>query len=200
MLKTNKNVLTTAIIGAIATTLMFTAQVDAKGFKNKGKRAGDPVSQLTRLDVNEDGVVDLTEFLTPVSSNAERSFTKKDTDENGALTFEEATASNRERTDISDIIDELAVCLADKGIEADLPDGTSKEERFEEVSNGDGTIELSELVAAKEAKATAAFEAIDTDESGDVTEAELTAANEARTASRQALKDCIDEVSEEEVI
>lgn len=207
MLKCKKNVLTTAIISAIATTLMFTAQVDAKGKQHKGKKRGNPVSMFSRIDANEDGVLELDELLAPVADKAEQSFTKKDTDEDGFLSFEEATTSKRKSADLSDIAEEVALCVTDasaadetgltQAISADR--FTSKEDRFATAdTSGDEVLDLIEVQEAKTAKATLEFEAMDANDNGQVSKEEFVQSKQQAKATRQAVKTCIDELTEEE--
>jgi hypothetical protein len=207
MLKSKKNVLTTAVIGAIATTLMFTAQVDAKGKQHKGQKRGNPVFMFSRIDANEDGVLELDELLAPVADKAEKSFTKKDTDEDGFLSFEEATISKRESTDVSEIADDIAQCVADASVadETGLTQAisadkfTSKEDRFTAIdTSGDTVLDLVEVLEAKAEKATLGFEAMDTDDNDQVTEEEFIQSKQQANATRQAVKTCIIELTEEE--
>jgi Ca2+-binding EF-hand superfamily protein len=209
MLKNKKNVLTTAIIGAIATTLMFTAQVDAKGKQHKGQKRGVPVSMFSRIDANQDGFLELDELLASVAARTEQLFTRKDTDEDGLLSFEEATTSKRESADVSDIAEDIAQCVADasaldetslvQAISADR--FTSKEDRFAAAdTSGDEVLDLIEVQEAKATKATEGFEAMDVDDNGQVSEEEFIQSKLQAKATREAVKTCIGELTEEEAI
>ena len=106
--------------------------------------------------------------------------------------------------DNSDIVDDIAICVADikeeTGNDAiQVPDPAnyqSPQQRFDSKdTSGDGVLDLAEVLSAAESKASAAFTEMDTDSSNDVTLEEFSAAKLSHKATRRAIKTCIDEIN-----
>ena len=194
-----------AVIGTVA-AVTFLSIAFVNDAQARGKRGGSPEGAFTRLDADASGSLTLDELTGPAATKAENKFNRKDTDEDGLLTFEEAT-SGREVSDYSDIAEDIATCVADIKEETGdesivVPDADnymSPQDKFDaKDTSGDGVIDLSEMLAAAEEKATDAFNNLDSDASGDVSEEEFTASKESRRATRSAIRTCIDELTAEE--
>lgn len=189
-------------VASIAFTSFASAQ--ERGSRAKG---GDRVGKVfERLDVNEDGVLSLDELLTQALAKTEKRFDRKDADEDGFLTFEEATAGRKEPVDLTDDIDDIALCVADIKAEtgndniADLDpaDYQSPQQKFDNTdTSGDELIDLAEMQAAATESTSEKFVKMDADENAEVTLEEFTAFNTSHKETRRAVKSCIDEVLDE---
>ncbi|MCV2883788.1 hypothetical protein OE749_03605 [Aestuariibacter sp. AA17] len=193
-----------------ACSFLAAAQLHAQEAPQNGKRGhkhGKPSVEkmLARLDIDQSGTLTLDEMLTGASDKAARKFERKDANADGSLTFEEAS-SGRERPDLSDIAEDIAACVADIKDETGdenivVPDFSSRltaEERFDTIdANDDNLIDLSEATSHAESRATDKFNALDTDLNGEVSEDELTAHADSRRATRQAVRNCVDSLSDD---
>ena len=194
-----------AVIGTVAAIAVMSL-ITVSDANARGKRGGSAEDAFTRLDTDLSGTLTLEELTVPAATKAENKFTRKDTDADGFLTFEEATAG-REPVDHSDIAEDIASCVAEVKEETGndaivVPDPAnyqSPQERFDaKDTSGDGLVDLAEMQAAAEAKATQGFTNMDTDASDDVSLEEFTAAKESRKATRRAIKSCVEELTAEE--
>lgn len=198
--------MTNAVLGAIATTLILTTQVvDAKGKKHKGKQSRHAsIAQFNRVDTNEDGELSLDELLASISTKTAKVLEHKDTDDDGFLSFEEAT-SKRTR-DFSAIADDLVTCVADAKIESgnDLIQDLnadkflSASDKFANTdTSGDEHLDAAELEAAQTAKITQMFESVDTDDSDSISEEEYNLHKQQRMETRKAIKTCVESLTDE---
>ncbi len=211
----NKSKLATVIGSLVVASLLASTAVSAQEGP-RGKRGGgngDPQAhaerKFERLDTSGDAVISLDEFTANTDERAERRFNRKDADDDGFLTLEEATTGRRGRTapDHSDIAEDIVACVAELAAEDDsivVPDADrfqSPEDKFNSVdTSGDGMIDLAEAQAAALDKATSAHAAMDTDEDGGVTLEEFMAAGESRRATRSAVRECIDELTSDDIV
>lgn len=197
-------VLVFASMTALACTVLLTSySVAAKeGFKRPG---GERFigKMFQHLDTSDDELLQLDELTSAALAKAEKRFERKDTDDDGFLTFEEATA-NREPVDYSDIADDIVACVADAALDNPdimVPDAdkfTSPQDKFAAVdTSGDELIDLPEAQAQALAKSTDAFDAMDTDASGDVTLEEFVAFRASVAATRRAVRECIQSLTDE---
>lgn len=162
-----------------------------------------------RLDTSGDGVIDSTELSAKAATKAERRFNRKDTDDDGFLTLEEATTTRRgEPHDFSDIADEIVQCVADLKAETGdenimVPDAdqfSSPADKFNSTdTSGDGLIDLDEALAKAAEKSAQGFDNLDIDNNGLVTFDEFSAGKDRRQATRQAVRTCIEELTDDEV-
>ena len=191
MIKKSVNFVLLAGLVTTATALSISQSLAAE---RGGHRGGH---SFTRIDVNVDGVISLDEMTTPAAAKAALKLTKKDTDEDGVLSFEEfEQGRNGVIADYSDIADDIVLCVADLAAEdVVVPDANnflSPADKFTAIdTSGDSLIDSDELAAAKVAKATEAFTNLDADEDGSVTEAEYEAGQVSRSATRSAVRQCI---------
>ncbi|MBE1299348.1 MAG: hypothetical protein GJ680_05505 [Alteromonadaceae bacterium] len=206
----NKSKVAVLVGSLLITSLIASAAVHAKGGK-RGDRDGEQRAEqrFNNLDTNGDAVLSLDEFTANVAENTERRFTRKDSDEDGLLSLEEATTrrNGEAAADYSDIAEDIIACVADLAAEDDsivVPDADkfqSPEDRFNAVdTSGDGFIDLEEAQASALSKKTDAFDSIDADEDGLITFEEVQAAGESRKATRQAVRECIEELEEEDIV
>jgi Ca2+-binding EF-hand superfamily protein len=206
----NKKSAIATVVGTVLASVLAASVAQAQ--ESRGPRGGGERSAerlFERLDSSEDGVVTLDEFTAKTETRAERRFNRKDADDDGFISLEEATTNRRgeAREDLSDLADDIIACVTDLAAEDDnivVPDAdnfASPEERFNAVdTSGDGVLSLEEVQASAMDKATAAFDNMDSDASGDVTLEEFQAAGEKRRATRQAIRSCIEELDTDDVI
>lgn len=207
-LLTKKSAIAT-IVGTLLTTVLVTsvAQAGPRG-GDRGEGGEHSVERaFERLDTSEDGVITLDEFTAKTEERAERRFNRQDDDEDGVVSLEEGTTNRRgeQRADYSDIADEIVACVADFAVEDEnivVPDAdrfVSPEDRFNaKDTDGDGVLSLEEAQANALDKATDKFDDMDTDSSGDISLEEFEAAKETGSATRQAIRSCIEELTEDE--
>lgn len=212
MLKVNNKTLI-SMIGSIAVSSLLTLSV-AQAQEGPRALGGESEERLAnsfaRLDTSGDEVIDSSEWLDHKLAKAEKLFTRKDADEDGFLTFEEATTTRRgEVRDLSDIADDIVQCVSDLKDETGddnivVPSADSflsPEDKFANAdSNGDGVLDLDEVLASATTKANDGFSNMDTDGDGFVTFEEYSSAAESRSATRRAIKSCIDELTDEEIV
>ena len=144
----------------------------------------------------------------PKVAKAEKKLNRKDTDQDGVLSLEEFSQGKHGNSiDLSEIADEIVLCVSDLKAETGdehiiVPSADSfisKEDKFNNTdSNSDGFIDLAELEAAMLAKATSAFEMMDTDDSSSVSLEEFIAASESKKATKKAIRQCVEELTDEE--
>lgn len=192
------------LLTVVSLTLSSIASAQDRGPRGKG---GDRTGKtFERLDADQNGVLTVDELTEKALEKADKRFERKDADDDGFLTFEEATSGREEPLDLSDYIDDIALCVAD--IKAETGDESiedidaeayqSSQEKFDNTdTSGDGLIDLAEMQASATEKASVQFAKMDADESGDVTLEEFTAHEESRKATRRVVKSCIDEVLDE---
>ena len=208
-LLTKKSAVAT-IVGTLLTTVLVTsiAQAGPRGGDRGGVRGERSVERaFERLDTSEDGVITLDEFTAKTEERAERRFNRQDDDEDGFVSLEEGTTNRRgeQRADYSDIAAEIVACVADLAVEDEnivVPDAdrfVSPEDRFNaKDTDGDGVLSLEEAQANALDKATDKFNDMDTDSSGDISLEEFEAAKDSASATRQAIRSCIEELTEDE--
>lgn len=206
MLKANKNLITTAIIGAIATTLLFTVQTS-----NAKDKHGSPerkvAKQFKRLDSNDDRILDLSELLIPALNKAEKKFTRRDADEDGLLTFEEATKGKGGKHDLSEIAEEIVQCVADIKaetgnrfiLELSAENFQTQREKFDNAdTSGDELLDLDEVLAEKTRRVTVAFNKMDKNDTDTVSLREYIIYKKQQFATRRAVRSCVDELTDDE--
>lgn len=202
-LNTKKAVIMTLVSAVIATSFIASAQA------KPGKRQANPEAAFNRIDGSGDEVISLDEFTANSDTRTERRFARRDTDEDGFLSLEEATTNRRGNTasDNSEIADDIVACVADLAADDEqiqVPEASrfdSPETRFNAAdTSGDGVLSLEEVQANALTKKTAAFESMDSDTSGDVTFDEFSTAAESRQATRRAVRSCIEELTTEEIV
>ncbi|NQZ07149.1 MAG: hypothetical protein HRT35_08305 [Algicola sp.] len=221
MTKFTKRLNIAVLAGLVATTAVLSvpqAMADDRadrgprgGGHHGGQKGGNGEARLAkmfaRLDVNEDGVLSLTELTDPTAAKAAKILARKDADEDGVLSLEEMQRNRHgNAVDLSAIADEIVACVTDLAAEAGnegivvptAADFKSSEDRFNEVdTSGDGSIDLAELEAAGLAKANNAFDRMDADEDGSVTAEEFGAAHKSRRATKKAIRQCVQEINDD---
>jgi hypothetical protein len=210
MLKANENLMTVAVIAAIATTLLITAtSADAEGKGHRGNAEHKTTQQFNRLDTNEDEILALSELLTPALIKTENKFNSADTDEDGFLTFEEATAGLYGNNGLSGIAEEIVQCVADTVAETanelinelTVDNFQSPQDKFDNKDTSlDSLLDLTEMLDAKTAQVTSTFANMDNDGSDTVSFDEYLLYKQQRQATRRAVKSCVDELTDDEEV
>jgi hypothetical protein len=210
MLKANENLMTVAVIAAIATTLLISAtSADAEGKGHRGNAEHKTTQQFNRLDTNEDEILALSELLTPALIKTENKFNSADTDEDGFLTFEEATAGLYGNNGLSDIAEEIVQCVADTVAETanelinelTVDNFQSPQDKFDNKDTSlDSLLDLTEMLDAKTAQVTSTFANMDNDGSDTVSFDEYLLYKQQRQATRRAVKSCVDELTDDEEV
>ncbi len=157
---------------------LITASVVALGAMVSTAQAGPggAARMIERMDTDASGTISLAEYTEARSARLERKFDRRDKNDDGSITEDEVGRRNANSS-------ELRECIQASLGESGKP---TWEERLAEVDTDfDGAIDLGEFTTAAIAKAQENFASIDSDASGDITEAEIAAARETRKAERQ---------------
>ncbi len=149
-------------------------------------------------------------MLTPVMTKSTQKFTRKDSDEDGVISFEEFQQTrNGSRTDLSEIAEDIVQCVSD------LKDETNNEnivvpsvdqflsltEKFGNVDTDEnGFISIEEMQAKVTTKVNTAFSTMDTDQDSFVSEEEFGANKGTRRATKAAIRQCVDEWSTDDIV
>ncbi|PAJ74775.1 hypothetical protein CJF42_08835 [Pseudoalteromonas sp. NBT06-2] len=209
MTKITKQINIAVLTGLISITAVFSApQVLAEKKQKGGKRGHSAEQKFNRIDVDQSSEITLAEMTEPTVAKAEKKLTRKDKDQDGVLSLEEFSQSRHGNAiDLSAIADEIVLCVSDLKSETGdeniiVPSADSflsKEEKFNTIdADANGAIDLSELEAAMETKATSVFDMMDTDESSSVNLDEFTAASESKKATKKAIHQCVQELTDED--
>ena len=195
------------LASVLATTIA--AMPNALAFE-RGERGHRGAASFSRIDVNQDSLLSLDELTTPKLAKAERKFTHKDSDADSLLSFEEFQQTRSGSTiNLAEVADQLVLCVTE--LKAELADDNitiptaeqflSQEEKFATIdSNGDDVISLDELHAKVVDKAAMAFIQMDTNADNMVDEDEFNAAQLIRSATKQAIRQCLDEINSGELV
>jgi Ca2+-binding EF-hand superfamily protein len=185
--------------GALLGTLLSTANVAQERTRGFGF---DGVAHM-----RADGQVSEAEFVDARLQNVDAGFERLDTDDNGLVSLDEFTnrgrgdrrgrglrdrndadrADRRARPDAAEIDrTALTVCVRETVADFAPRAAVSLEDAFNVIdSSGDGQLSLAEFSAAQEARTLEQFDRIDGDGNGFVTAAEITARGEAQWNLRQ---------------
>lgn len=172
---------------------------------------GDRIEKVfTRIDVNENGTITLAEMTDPIPDKAAKKLARKDKDQDGLLTAEEMQKNRHGNApDLSAIAADIVQCVSDiKETTANddiivptVASFQSAEARFDAVdTSNDGFVDITELTEAMNRKANDKFSKMDADESGDVTLEEFTSAHTSHRATKQVIRQCVREITDDEAL
>ncbi|NTS75798.1 EF-hand domain-containing protein [Catenovulum sp. SM1970] len=187
------------VLGAAMSALAVSTVAQAKGHKKRGSQ--DPTAYFERLDTNLSESLTLDELTVNVATKAQSRLEKLDSDENGSLSLNEYLASRRAQTDLSSYAADIVACVqAEKDATGDtniqVPDSSkfaSPEDKFDAIDTDDSTeLSIEEITAALTNHATEKFDAMDTDDSNEVSLGEFSSAAEVKKATKPVIKACID--------
>ena len=163
--------------------------------RHRHRPGGDPERLVDHLDTNEDGFVDVDEFLDARLGRVDDQFDRRDDDGDGLLSEDEARR-RPPRDDVDETDRELVIACVRETI-ADWEGPHDVEDRFDAVdTNGDGFIDLVELSTSLEERAYVLFDRIDADGDGLLSLEEVEAHQEAQINLRRVIRACIDEVTD----
>jgi Ca2+-binding EF-hand superfamily protein len=199
-----KKITPVILASVLATTILSMSQ--AAAFERDGQRGS---GGFTRMDVDQDGLLSLEEMTAPMMAKSTKKFSRKDADEDGFLTLEEfQQRRNGTAVDLAEIANELVQCVNDAKTELgdenimvpSIDQFLSVEDKFANIdTNSDGVISLEELQAKITDKVAMAFITMDEDADNFVSEEEFNAANIVRSATKQAIRQCIEEINADEI-
>jgi len=195
----------------LLTALFATSAVlsisQANAFERGGHRGA---GGFNNIDASQDGQLSLDELTTPQMSKAERRFNQKDGDDDGLISLEEFQQTrNGTITDLSDIANEIVQCVADIKAETSnddimvpTPDKfISPTEKFSATDTSeDGFISLEELQEKVIEKVAASFLMMDQNADNLISEDEYNAAKTIKNATKSTTRQCIEELSSEDII
>jgi len=200
------------LTGLISVTAALSApQVLAEKHRKGGKQGKPGYSaeqKFNRIDVDQSGEITLAEMTDPIAAKAEKKLSRKDTDQDGVLSLAEFSQGRHGNAiDLSEIANDIVSCVSDLKTETGddnivVPSADSfisKEDKFNSMdTNVDGFVDFSELKAAMETKATSVFDMMDADKNNSVSLEEFTAASESKKATKKAIRQCIQELTDED--
>lgn len=206
--KLNVTLVATLVAAAMAIPSAMADDRGGRGGKGgKGGKGQRIEKMFERIDANQDGVLSLTEMTDPVAEKAAKKLARKDADEDGFLTAEELQSNRHGNTvDLSAIAAEIVQCVTDLKAQTQddnitVPDAASfvsAEARFDALdSSDDGLVDLAELEAGGLVKANDAFTNMDADADGSVTKDEFVAAHQSRRATKKAIRQCVQELTDD---
>lgn len=163
--------------------------------RHRPRPGGNPERVIDRLDTNEDGVVDVDEFLDSRLGRIDEQFDRRDIDGDGLLSEEEARR-HPPRDDHDETERELIIQCVRETI-ADWEGPHDVEDRFDAVDlDGDGYIDLVELSIALEERAYELFDRMDANGDGLISLEEIEAFLDYQINLRRVIRACIDEVTD----
>ena len=208
MTNLTKKINPVVLASILATTILSMSQAAAFDRGDRGGQRG--TGGFTRIDVDQDGLLSLEELTSPMMARSTRKFNRKDSDEDGFLTLEEFQQTRNDTSlNLADIADEIVQCVSDVKAESGdenimVPTADqfmSVEDKFANMdADSDGLISLDELQAKVTDKIAMSFITMDLDADNFVSEEEFNAANLVRSATKQAIRQCIDEINADEII
>jgi len=195
-----------ALLAAVLTTALLSIS-QANAFARGGHGGA---GEFNRIDVNQDGQLSLDEMTTPLMSKAERQLSQKDSDDDSLISFAEFEQTrNGTKVDLSDIADDIVQCVSDIKVETGNEDISvpnvdtfmSPADKFEATdTSSDGFISLEELQAKVTTNIAVSFLVMDLDADSLISEDEFNAAKAVRKATKDAVHQCIDELSSEDIV
>jgi Ca2+-binding EF-hand superfamily protein len=205
MINMTKKINPVVLASVLATTILSMSQ--AAAFERGGQRGA---GGFTRMDVDQDGLLSLEEMTAPMMAKSTKKFTRKDTDEDGSLTLEEfQQRRNGTAVNLAEIANELVQCVSDAKTESgdenimipSVDQFLSIEDKFANIdTDSDGVISLEELQTKITDKVAMAFITMDENADNFVSEEEFNAASIVRSATKQAIRQCLDEINADEII
>lgn len=167
------------------------------GPRGRGPRGtGDPEILIERLDTSGDGLVDFDEFLDERLARVDTHFERRDADDDGQLSEEEA-ARPRRRGREPEATDRELVLECVRETVADWEGPFEVEDRFDNIDlDGDGYISLAELSTSLEVRARVLFDRIDADGDGLISLEEVEAHLEEQINLRRIIRACKQEVTD----
>jgi predicted RNase H-like HicB family nuclease len=199
----------TIVSFAMATALT----VNARPFEQARSADHDPLiaraaaggdrffSLFSRIDTDSDGQLSLDEVTSARLLRSAHRFERLDGDGDGQVSLEEYLAATANRQDIFTEYGEALFACVEEALGEELPDPDSiktPEERFAELDvNADGLVNQQELDQVLTVRVAEKFTETDLDGDGYLSEEEFQAGAEARINLRKAVRNCIDQLTEE---
>ena len=188
-----------ALTGALVTGNSLAQAQENKQFErnqsNRGERRdnrGHNARALQRMDINNDDLISLDEFIGEGTARYSALFTRADKDDDGYVTQEELRPKRPNRKAPAIDSDALKACLAQID-EAD----TDETDRFATAdSNGDGALSQDEFFMMLEQRALAQFSRIDSDGDQQLTKDEIKSSARERNQQRRSIRACMKEQSQ----
>lgn len=154
---------------------------------------------FNKLDSDDDGVVNLAEFLASIGETAEKKFNRKDTDNDSFISLDEFIARDRPSNDGNFDIDRDAIraCVAVE-LGNELPMKPEPEKRFDALdTKADGFLDLDEVIAERTDRATEKFNELDANNDGGITADELEIALKKKHEIKFIRRTCVEQAKDE---
>ncbi|WP_440053191.1 hypothetical protein ACSLBF_09575 [Pseudoalteromonas sp. T1lg65] len=194
-----RSIINIAIVTTALTALTLSADAEARKGKKGPRKAPEVI--FNKLDADQSGTLTLDELQANNSTKAQKKLERTDSDSSGEIELTEYLAKQRHSRDLSDLAVEIVECVQqtkDAGessniVVPSIDKFASPEQKFAQLdSDSNGGISVVEITNSLAARHAEGFSAMDSDNSNDVTLNEFIQHGEAKHATKQAVKACID--------
>ncbi|BBN81018.1 hypothetical protein PA25_10030 [Pseudoalteromonas sp. A25] len=193
-----RSIINIAIITATLTTLTVSAQAEARKGRHKA-----PEVVFAKLDADQSNTITIDELLANVDAKAQKKLDRADTNTSSEIELDEYLSKKRHSIDLSEFASDIVQCVQDTKdatgnsniIVPDVTKFAAPETKFAQLdTDNSGGISLAEITAALTSHETDVFSMMDADSSGDITLEEFIQQGERKRATKDTVKACIESI------
>ncbi|MBD1582941.1 EF-hand domain-containing protein [Pseudoalteromonas sp. S16_S37] len=193
-----RSIINIAIIAATLTTLTVSAQAEARKGHHKA-----PEVVFAKIDADQSNTITINELLANIDAKAQKKLQRADTNTSSEIELDEYLNKKRHHLDLSEFASEIVLCVQDTKdatgnsniMVPDITKFAAPETKFASLdTDNSGGISLAEITAALTAHETDVFSIMDANSSGDVTLEEFIQHGDRKRATKEAVKACIESI------